>query len=618
MMQARKTRSAFPSFSVVVFLPIMLLLLVIASIAPVIVVSAHLASDAGNQLAVDRAGSVIAGMERELRGMYEPITGQLLFLQKAVVEGDIDATNRDDMGLFALGLLASSPQIQTAEVSWPDGQKSQWTRHELEKPSNSIEIISKSTGFMNINLVEDAQSAGSILQVSFGDRFLKFEIALEYRERPIGVVSVQVSTTELLRYVNNAATQFDVFPFIFSDQDQWVMSPTDIPTLAERQGWSFDATQRIIDRSISNIWTDPQPLAIVPDLPGVRGHWGEVDGQSYVYLYRAITNLGPSPLVAAVAIRSGHVQWGWWITHIVALLAGVIVVLAPVAAWRLGRMLGRPMADIDQALQSIEQFEFDRISLAHLSNGRVTEWQRMGRRLGSTAQALSRLQTYIPQTLMRRLLNNPEQVAVVDSREVTVMFLDLEGFTKFSRDHRAAEVTDHLNSIFAIVGPVIEANGGVIDKYTGDGLLAFWDAQESQADHVARAIRSATTIAQDLGDHLKRHDRDLPRARIGVHTGSAMVGNVGFPGRVDYTLVGDTINTAQRTESALRGVRPEKAVVVAATADVFGRLGSNTLVRQGACVLERPVKAFICEWTDERGKRPSVRQLGPTKREHAG
>ena len=127
------------------------------------------------------------------------------------------------------------------------------------------------------------------------------------------------------------------------------------------------------------------------------------------------------------------------------------------------------------------------------------------------------------------------------------MFLRFGGNSpEFSRLHQAAEVTTHLNKVFAIVGPIIEANGEIIDKYTGDGLLAFWDTQDNQASHVARAIQSARTIARDLGQYLKHHDHDLPRARIGLHTGSAMVGNVGFPGRVDYTLVGDTINTAQR------------------------------------------------------------------------
>ncbi len=319
-MRALKIQSAFPSFSVVVFLPIILLLLVIASIAPVIVVSAHVASDTSNQLAVDQARSVIAGMERELRGLFEPITGQLRFLQRSVVEGRIDASNRDGLKLFALGLLASSPQIQTAEVSWPNGGKSRWTRYELGKPPKSTSIAPRPSGFMDINLVEESQSASPILRMSFDDRFVKIEIGLEYHGRQAGVVSVEVSTSRLSRYVNDAAAQFDVIPFIVSDRDQWVMKPTDIATLAERLGWSLTATRRVIDRSISNFWMDRQPLADVPDLPGVKGHWSKIDGQSYVYVYRAVTNLGPRSLIAAVAIRSGHVQWGWWITHIGALL----------------------------------------------------------------------------------------------------------------------------------------------------------------------------------------------------------------------------------------------------------------------------------------------------------
>ncbi|MEM9443127.1 MAG: adenylate/guanylate cyclase domain-containing protein, partial [Pseudomonadota bacterium] len=114
-----------------------------------------------------------------------------------------------------------------------------------------------------------------------------------------------------------------------------------------------------------------------------------------------------------------------------------------------------------------------------------------------------------------------------------------------------------------------EESGGVIDKYTGDGLLAFWGAPDPQPDHVARACKTAAKIFQLYEGQKDDCDAKKPRLRIGLHCGPVIVGNIGFAGRINYTLVGDTVNIAQRVESALRGVLPQQPVVIAATSTVL-------------------------------------------------
>ncbi|HJT15157.1 MAG TPA: adenylate/guanylate cyclase domain-containing protein, partial [Dongiaceae bacterium] len=92
---------------------------------------------------------------------------------------------------------------------------------------------------------------------------------------------------------------------------------------------------------------------------------------------------------------------------------------------------------------------------------------------------------------------------------------------------------------------------GTIDKYIGDSIMAFWGAPLDQEDRADRAVRSAQRIAQKLHvDNERRARKGLKplRIRIGIHKGPALVGNIGAPGRVNYTLVGDTVNVAQRLE----------------------------------------------------------------------
>ena len=155
---------------------------------------------------------------------------------------------------------------------------------------------------------------------------------------------------------------------------------------------------------------------------------------------------------------------------------------------------------------------------------------------------------------------------------------------KWLRDANARRefrrLADLLNEHFALLNEAIEAEGGTIDKYIGDSVMAFWGAPEDQPDHAARACRAALQIAQALGDDNRRRQADgkAPiRLRIGIHSGTAVVGNIGAPGRVNYTLVGDTVNIAQRLEGLAKdvGVAPDADAVILVSEETQAELPSD-------------------------------------------
>ena len=576
-------------------LPVVLVVLVMASIAPVIAVSFHITSDVENERKVEHAASVVEGLERDVESLLDPVFARLAYIRQSVSEGDIDMSDPDDLRLLVHGVMTSSPQVTAVRIIQSDGRSTDWLQGAREPIDDRVKSWPKDAATVVEALPNEW--AGDLPNLTFGDGRLAFEVGLESGVGTTGTLVVSLSGERIERAVNRAAEQSGVMPFIVFGRDR----PFVLPSFADAgadQGDHRPASSRTDVADVAaHLWSDPQPLRELSNLPTVQGHWSKVGDRPYIYLYRNITGYGSQPLFAAVAVPTGHTPWYWWVTHVIALFSLVMMVLAPMAAWRLGRILNRPMADLDEALRSIEHFDFDRIFLPKLREGRVREWRRMGRRLESTAHALSRLQTYVPRALVRRLLTNPDRAGVPEWRDVAVMFLDMEGFTRFSREHTAGEVAAHLNDVFAIVGPIIETNGGVIDKYTGDGLLAFWDTDDDQSDHITRSVEAARSIVEDLGTFLNDRGGNVPRARIGLHAGPAIVGNVGFKGRVDYTLVGDTINTAQRTESALRGIYPERSVVVAATESVFAACPNHAGMRADVLVMENPVRAFLCSWS---------------------
>jgi adenylate cyclase len=156
-------------------------------------------------------------------------------------------------------------------------------------------------------------------------------------------------------------------------------------------------------------------------------------------------------------------------------------------------------------------------------------------------------------------------------REITVLFCDIRNFTRFSENRPAAEVVRLLNRYFAVVVPIVEKHGGILNQYIGDGLMVLFGAPETQHDHARRAVAAAVEIVEcvtALADQWRRLGADEFRIGVGVHTGKAVVGTIGSPQRIDYTAIGDTVNTASRIESCNKELGTE-ILLSAATVDAL-------------------------------------------------
>lgn len=147
-----------------------------------------------------------------------------------------------------------------------------------------------------------------------------------------------------------------------------------------------------------------------------------------------------------------------------------------------------------------------------------------------------------------------------ENRNVTILFCDVRNFTSFSETHSAPEVVRLLNAYFGKVVPVIEEGGGIVNQYVGDGLMVLFGAPMVQPDHAYRGVQVAVRMLRVVHDHqdLFRHlGADHLRIGIGLYTGDAVLGTVGSPKRLDYTAVGDTVNTAARIESETKNQQVE-------------------------------------------------------------
>jgi len=156
-------------------------------------------------------------------------------------------------------------------------------------------------------------------------------------------------------------------------------------------------------------------------------------------------------------------------------------------------------------------------------------------------------------------------------REITVLFSDIRGFTTLSERKTPQEIVDILNRYFSRQVEVVFRHGGTLDKYIGDAIMAFWGAPTDQPDHARRALAAARDMEQTLLTFREELGADGEHFDIGIglNSGEAVVGFIGSPEhRQDYTVIGDTVNTASRIEGATKG--RARALVSEATRNAVG------------------------------------------------
>lgn len=207
--------------------------------------------------------------------------------------------------------------------------------------------------------------------------------------------------------------------------------------------------------------------------------------------------------------------------------------------------------------------------------GRLAQsFNEMAAGLGERQKLRDALGTFVEPGLADRILGDDSLLAG-EELEVSVLFLDIRGFTALAERLSAREVVALLNEFYERVAPVLVRHGGHIDKFIGDGLLGVFGAPRRQADHADRAVAAALAIAATVRE---AYGEDL-RIGIGVNSGPVVAGTIGGGGRLDFTVIGDPVNTAARVEQATRETGDDVLITEATRA---------LLTRPGTPLEERP------------------------------
>ncbi len=200
---------------------------------------------------------------------------------------------------------------------------------------------------------------------------------------------------------------------------------------------------------------------------------------------------------------------------------------------------------------------------------------------------------YLSPQIVRSLLSDPGRAALGgENREVTALFADLAGFTPFTESRPPRETVLALNRYFSAVVPVVFANGGTIIQFAGDAIVAVWNAPVEQPRHALAAARTALAMQRAI-EAIVTADPSLPRFRVGIATGAALVGNIGSEELRNYVAHGDAVNLAARLQT---GAIPGQVVVSAPTYALIRDLASvRPLGRFAVKGKSEEVEAFVLE-----------------------
>ena len=162
------------------------------------------------------------------------------------------------------------------------------------------------------------------------------------------------------------------------------------------------------------------------------------------------------------------------------------------------------------------------------------------------------LSRYLSPNVVREVLRNPLDAQLKGRRtHLTVLFSDIRGFTTLAEKLEPEEVVELLNKYLTVMSEIIFRYGGTVDKFEGDGILVFFGAPQPYEDQEERAVRTALEMRDRLSELQQEwvaRSEDSLRIGIAIHSGEVMVGNIGSQLRMDYTVIGDTVNLASRLQ----------------------------------------------------------------------
>lgn len=477
------------------------------------------------------------------------------------------------------GALSATPSTHSLTLVTPSAEAIEVSRKD---GTTAVRRVALPGGDAARTLVQEARRGdrpywGPVIRhPEVGIAVINYRHPLVAGDRFLGIVAGTVALGDLSRALQSVADEFSGQAFILNSGGRVLAHPAladsgYVPTAEAPLAGPEDIDDPVLRAVAAGDFETDEDF--VEDR---RGQLSTEVGRHFVMIQR-IEEFGAEPFDLVLTVPMADVS-----TELMRVLwAGVaglaVMALAIFAALVLAKRISHPLERLAVFAERARRLDLE--NAGRLPPSRFREVDDAAESMNALLVALHWFETYVPKRLVARLMAQGDgAVARSEEREVTVMFTDIAGFTRLAEGMDAETTAAFLNDHFRLLATEIEATGGTIDKFIGDAVMAFWGAPEALDNHAAAAVSAAERIAQAVeADNRRRaaEGRPVVRLRVGLHTGRVVVGNIGSPDRMNYTVVGDAVNVANRLEQVGKDHEAPREVTVLASAATIAAAGTD-------------------------------------------
>jgi adenylate cyclase len=413
------------------------------------------------------------------------------------------------------------------------------------------------------------------------------------------VLSADITMVEISTVLARTKIGKTGISFVFNNQGQVIGYP-DVKKLIKKSDHGAPFLPRISDTNnpavigAYNIFTTK----------GNKNFILQNQGIDYIVRFVDISKeLGYKAFIGFVAPKREFTAEAEQMTNTMVAFSVVIFILAAAMIYIISRNISAPIQRTAKELAKIGNFDID---VTTPVDSHFYEISLMHHALANTKRSLQDFGRFVPKAVVRKLIESGEGAELGGKKmNITIMFSDVENFTSISEKMTSEKMSLHLSDYFDQLTKIILEEHGTIDKYIGDSIMAFWGApveDNLHPLHACRAVINCSKRLQELNKTWALDGKPQFKTRFGVHTGDAVVGNVGSKDRLNYSAFGDGVNLASRLE----GVNKLYHTYMLISHDTFIKVRQEIICRpiDFVAVVGRTEGVRIYELLGERSEEP--------------
>ena len=518
------------------------------SVGIVLYLGFNQAAESTRKLWADQSKTLIDTIEQSLDAQLRPIRDQA----KWVAQDVRDLSSPEELDDYMYGVLAATPQVAGIAVITPQGFSRRWHRGERVAID---EDWSQRDWFRDYRQLVESENQPAWREPIFTDTVnsstLLHDVPLRDEDGQfIGIFAQIVPVEVLSSFIATQYSDTGTTPFVLYDRNFVLAHPritngdmsNPLPRLDE-----------LNDLILRRIWTPDEKVPYIQsalkDTKTVGVFWGDDD---YLFLYRDIESFGPASWTVGAYLNTSLLEERPGQRIIRTLAFGIaILVLAVIAAVVIGRRISTPVKALVQSAALVETGQLDRVE--PLGQSRIREFDEAGSAFNNMVNGLRERQLirdtlgrFVPEEVASSLLAGGGKIDVQQT-EATILFCDVEAFTRMTESLGPVRIVEVLNAYFSAMVDLLEAHGGVVTQFQGDAILATFNVPITDPEHARNAVLAGREMLDCVEQN--RFAGERLNVRIGINTGPVIAGAIGARGRLNYTVHGDAVNLAARLEA---------------------------------------------------------------------